>query len=445
MTYKTKLHIHSDNQTWAGCENMPGVFLRSEMLRKHFNISFSYRETKAYNKGLYKWVLRHAVFSIQSNVKTLNFWSTYLYKIRSYFKPIMALKYFFMIQEVWKLTKLFKRIKPDILHINNGGYFGATSCNSAVIAGKIAGIKAITYMINSTATNKWWEKPITFFIKRWVTKFIVASNVLKDNSKFLHKNNIIFEDVEIYETEVMETKEEITFNSFGSYNDIKQELDNFEIIPNTIEDLSTIERDRNKTRRAFGCTDKEILFLCCGVLERRKGFDIAIDALSKVKLSGIPRSLLIAGSGLLRDELERYANKMRSLIQFYDKTDDRHIKERGLIDDYSLIHACDVLVVPSVSDEDFPNVILIAMMFGKPVIASDIGGISEMIEDKEGGNGYVVRPGNPVILADRMYKLLKSPLLRESMSKRSFQLFSEKYLTKNVVSKYIDLWNSLLS
>lgn len=384
---KKKLHIHSDNSKWAGCENMPGIFLQDQKLNSIFDITFSYRYSHEYEYGMTKWIKNlntldfNPLFYWKDINNTLNpietyplhFSISYLYKIRPYFKPIMALRFLVMLNEVIKLFRLFKRIEPDILHINNGGYPGASSCNSAAIAGKLAGINKITYMINSTTIDHWYDRPMTWLVKKSVTKFICASKHLKNKSDFLR-----------IETDM---------------------INNFEVIPNTIKYQIPVKREA--VRRRFDIKKDQIFFLAVGVDEERKGFKLLEKAF---------------------DLQQRYNKKSKLIIQ---------TGQLKNIDDYSLINACDVLIVPSLYDEDFPNVILIAMMYGRPVIASNIAGIPEIIN---GNNGDLFDAGD---MDELIYWLNYSgnksyPNVKGREAKRTFD---DNYSNEKIIDRYIELWN----
>jgi glycosyltransferase involved in cell wall biosynthesis len=263
---KKKLHIHSENQFWAGDQNMPGIFIQNEIIKKKYDVTFSYRYSKEFNEGMSKWV---NIYSVKRY--PMHFFTSFLYKVREHFRPIMALKYFCMIDEIFSLYLLFKEIKPDILHINNGGYPATTSCNSAAIAGKIAGIKKITYMINSTTINNWWERPITFLVKKSVDEFVSASEKLLENSKFL-----------------------LDFNK-------KHSFINWDVIPNTLKYKTPI----NKTyvREHYGIKDSETFILNLGNLEERKG---QIYLLKTFEREIIGVKCLIKGSGPEHGKLISY-------------------------------------------------------------------------------------------------------------------------------------------
>ena len=97
-----------------------------------------------------------------------------------------------------------------------------------------------------------------------------------------------------------------------------------------------------------------------------------------------------------------------------------------------------VLVLPSFG-EGLPKTALEAASFSMPLILSDIPGCRECLINGE--SGYLVKKGDPKDLADKMYRLFKSPQLVEDMGDRSF-----KYIEKNFsISKIADQYFSILS
>jgi len=447
---KPKLHIHSDNAEWAGCENMPGIFLQDKMINSKFEVSFSYRYTPEYERGMKKWVSKYNPLKeklgcdgfddifVSQKIKTfpMNFPITHIYSIAKYFRPIMVLGIPISVIEVVKFVKLLRRVQPDILHLNNGGFPGASTCNSAVIAAGLLGVPKITYMINSTTRDMTYWRPITKLVKRYVTRFVTASKHLANNSKFLCiDNNIIYEDVELEHNEPIETDNEIIFNIEGKvYGSIYERLSNFIVIPNTVKYKESIPK--GEVRKYLGIRDDEVMFLCCGVLEHRKGFHVAIEAFNKLQ-GDKPRSLVIAGRGGQESRIRAMMQQSSAKIILYQR-DYHEMKFGRVIDDYSLINACDVLIVPSLSDEDFPNVILIAMMYGKSVIASRLAGIPE-----QAAGGFLVSIGSIEDLKITMNTCLGSET-RKVFGKESKEKFDKCFSNEVVIQKWIDLWESKL-
>jgi len=380
---------------------MPGIFLQDPTINQSFDVSFSYRYSEEYEKGMRKWVdldpFKYKIPGkyIQERIYPFHLPITFLYKIKKYFPPIMALGYFTAVVDIMKMLKFFRRVKPDILHLNNGGYPGALSCNLAAIVGRLAGIPKITYFICSTTHNPWWLKPMTWMVKRAVTTFISASKHLRDHSKFLWKDK-----------------------TNPGWN----------IISNTIK--SQVLASRESVRQELGIPDDEVVFLCMGDLVERKGFYRAIDSLAQVSDIGVPRSLLIVGEGseeqLLRD---RAKNKKKGVYRIISDL-------APSIHPYSIINVCDVLVVPSVGEEDWPNIMLIAMMYGKPIIASNILGFHEMVEHDY--NGYLANTEQGF---SSMMTLLLDRDLRVAIGQRAQARYEQKYRIDKIMGKYLELWN----
>ena len=139
---------------------------------------------------------------------------------------------------------------------------------------------------------------------------------------------------------------------------------------------------------------KMILFL--GRLVYQKGVNVLIGALSRVLDACPDAKLVIVGEGPMRRQLERDVSFMGI---------EKDVVFTGYLDDWTvrcLLKAADVLVVPSIY-EPFGIVALEAMAAMAPVVASDVGGISEIIDNDE---GVKVPPDNSEALANGIIKVL---------------------------------------
>jgi glycosyltransferase involved in cell wall biosynthesis len=106
----------------------------------------------------------------------------------------------------------------------------------------------------------------------------------------------------------------------------------------------------------------------------------------------------------------------------------------------ALLKACDIFCVPSVF-ESFGIVILEAMQYGKPVVASEVGGMPEIIE--KGKNGLLVPPKDSQKLADAICLLLDDENLRRTLGREAERSVS-KYSIKVVAQKYIKIYEEIL-
>jgi len=126
-------------------------------------------------------------------------------------------------------------------------------------------------------------------------------------------------------------------------------------------------------------------------LERHKGIEEILEAF---KLSDIPLELHIAGDGTFRTLVEE-ASQANSRIVYHG-----YVSSGALEHLFSIV---DVMVAPSRCFENSPTIIYESLQCGVPVIASDVGGIGELVNP--GQNGYLVEPGNSSALAEAIKKM----------------------------------------
>lgn len=145
-----------------------------------------------------------------------------------------------------------------------------------------------------------------------------------------------------------------------------------------------------------------------------KGVKYLIDGFSKIKKDFPDFRLVLVGEGLPEGKLslEDVRKKMRN---------------------------CYCLVVPSVS-EGLPRVILEAMALRKPVIASNVGGIPDLIKD--GQNGFLFEVGNVEQLAEKLRILLQNKDLAVKMGERGRELVYDKFSNKKYIENYLRMINS---
>jgi glycosyltransferase involved in cell wall biosynthesis len=88
---------------------------------------------------------------------------------------------------------------------------------------------------------------------------------------------------------------------------------------------------------------------------------------------------------------------------------------------------CYVFALPSLS-EGFGRVFIEAMALGKPVVATSVGGIPEIVHDGE--NGFLVEPGDIVALAGKLEILIKDEVLARKMGKEGKKFVQENFSNK---------------
>lgn len=142
--------------------------------------------------------------------------------------------------------------------------------------------------------------------------------------------------------------------------------------------------------------------------------------------------LVYVGKGDLEERLKAEAARMG--------VSDR-VRFLGWREDVAeIMQTFDVFVLPSLN-EGMGRVIVEAMAAAKPVVASRVGGIPDLV--KNGENGYLVKPADPTALADAIQKLLKSGKLRRKMGEKGRQL-AGGFGVANMIEKLDHLYSRLL-
>ena len=180
---------------------------------------------------------------------------------------------------------------------------------------------------------------------------------------------------------------------------------------------------------ASDVTGEGVRVVMIGRLTNGKGFEdllAAVDFLDRKNLS-----VYLVGDGPLRETLK---------AEIEERNLSNTIYMLGYRDDVpAILAACDVFVLPSYR-EGTPRVLTEAMASGLPVIATDIAGIPEQIED--GRNGFLIEPGNTATLVERLKKLLADPELRQEMGKQGMEQahhFSAETMVEDLDEMYQEL------
>lgn len=411
---KIKILFYSDCPFFAGCENMLVSIFNNPNIHKEFDIVFAYRYSKKYAE------IFHSRLKIKINEIPLKLASlVHLFNdinklkinllVRKLFKAISILcfKYIFFIYNIFKLFIVFRRVKPDILHINNGGYPGAYSCISAVFAAKLARIDKIVFVINNIITPynnvlRYIDKPVDKFVENNVTIFLTGSKYAGNKIRDL-------------------------------WNLPKEKVIN---IPNTVSPRPLVEPTELILKR-LGISKSNIILGNIALLEPRKGQKYLIEALSIIrgKYDNFKNiKLIIEGRGNQKGYLDKLVSKLklRKNVLFLEN-------EKNIFD---IINIFDVFILPSIEYEDFPNVILEAMSLGKPIIGTNIAGIPEQIEN--GTNGFVVEPKNTKSLSEAVLRLIQCREKRIEMGAKSFDRFNKLFSYDIIINNYINLYKEIV-
>ena len=289
---------------------------------------------------------------------------------------------FLNIFKIMYYTYVFKKKSFDIIIINL-----PSDIKLAGIAAKLAGVKRIIYRRGSSIPIK------NSFLNKYLFKNIVTNIIA--NSEGTKKS--INEVANIFPNEKIKV----------IYNGIK-------FRENSIED----KKDKSK-----------VIIGTAGRLSVEKGHKYLLEVAELLKNRGITFEVLIAGEGELKKELEEKIKNMNL---------SNEVKLIGFTNDITVfMRKIDIFVLPSLW-EGFGYVIVEAMESYKPVVAFEVGGVSEIVKNKK--TGYLVEKKNVEVMAKKIENLIENRDLITSMGiegrKRAEELFSIEKVTK-ILEEYL--------
>jgi len=171
-----------------------------------------------------------------------------------------------------------------------------------------------------------------------------------------------------------------------------------------------------------------------GSFEPRKGHPVLFEALEELVKSRLPNAhLMMVGDGpdetMLKEMVK--AQGLERNISFFPFTDEpNYVFER-----------LEITVLPSLYKEGLPNVLLESESMGVPVVASNVGGISEIVIDGE--TGYLVEPGDKSALADAIIDVWVNQNNYQEMSGKARKLIVQEFDKATQFERFISHFHSI--
>lgn len=199
--------------------------------------------------------------------------------------------------------------------------------------------------------------------------------------------------------------------------------------------------DGSTLRKEFGVAEGELLVVLVSKLVETKGHDIFIRAVPHVLRSFPGVRFVIVGGALEGDHHRRYAAHLRSLTAELGIA--QAVTFAGYRDDVAqIMAAADVVTHCPTHPDPFPGVVLQAMSVGSAVIASNIGGAAEQIED--GVSGVLVPSGDALALADAISALLKDPDRRAELGRAGASRVTTEFSSEAFYGKMSVIYRTLI-
>jgi len=179
----------------------------------------------------------------------------------------------------------------------------------------------------------------------------------------------------------------------------------------------------------------QILIGYVAYLVPRKGHKYLVNAFYQVLKCYPNAKLILVGGGPLKNELQVLVKELRL---------EQNVIFTGRIkyaDMYRLLHYIDIYAFPSVS-ELFPFAILEAMAAEKPIVATDVGGVPEVVKD---GTGILVPPQDYIGIAEGIKKLIQNPTEAKQMGRKCRKLLEEKFNLPKIAFDLTKCYNLALT
>jgi len=294
---------------------------------------------------------------------------------------------------IWRLFQVLRKEKPDILHTH---LFHADILGR--IVGKLAGVPKIITTIHNINIGGAIREFIIRVTKNFVDYNIAVSNIVAENA--IEKK--------------MADKRKLAL----IYNGV--DLQNFPI------------KNKSDVRAKLKISQNKTMLVSVGSLTKQKGYNYLLDAVKEINSDFL---FFILGEGPERRALEEKIAK--------DGLAERVILTGNVTNVNDYLQAADVFVMPSLW-EGFSIALLEAAASKKIVVATDVGGNSEIIQD--GKNGFLIKPREAEVLAKKIeYVLDLSEEEKKKIEERVRKTIEENFSIDKMVRKYANLYSKLIS
>jgi glycosyltransferase involved in cell wall biosynthesis len=193
------------------------------------------------------------------------------------------------------------------------------------------------------------------------------------------------------------------------------------------------ESDKKEIKEKFSLSAETHVIVSVGRLEREKHFEHLIEALRIVKEKEVRFKFFIAGNGPLSSSLLKVAKSFGL---------EEELVLLGHIDEISnLLSLSDVYVTASLR-EGLPVSVMEAMAMEKPVVAYNIRGVRDLVED--GVNGFLVPFGDVNGLAEKILYLMKHPEVAEEMGKKGREKVEREFSLNIILPQMEKLYREIL-
>jgi len=194
------------------------------------------------------------------------------------------------------------------------------------------------------------------------------------------------------------------------------------------------DEDPAELRRRYGIRRDRFVVGWFGRMTAVKRTEDLLDTLASLRERGVDALLVLVGDGTDRERLEQLAHG-RGLA--------KACLFVGYQEDVAPWYAiCDAVVLTS-ANEGTPVTIIEALAASRPVVATKVGGVPDVVED--GATGYLVRRGDTHALAERLEMLARDPVRRRAIGEAGRERVLDRYAVSRLVDDVDALYGALLA
>jgi len=217
--------------------------------------------------------------------------------------------------------------------------------------------------------------------------------------------------------------------------------DKIAILPNGVDIDECLAFRNEEVQKSlierFSLSDRSVIFLSVGRLERNKGYHFLVEALAGIKKK-LPANWcwLLAGKGSDRKMLE---NRIRTLGLTANAIMVGSLSDVQLHNLYALSHA---FLHPTLY-EGSSIVTLEAMVHKCPIVASAAGGLPDKVKDDY--NGFLCRPGDAIDLGEKILMLIQRINDFPTMGENSLTLVKKDFSWDKIIEQYIQIYRDMIN
>lgn len=204
------------------------------------------------------------------------------------------------------------------------------------------------------------------------------------------------------------------------------------VLPNGVADpRGTGQQEPARLRAEVGVPDGGLLVASASLMRPEKGHELLLDAVAMMP-ADLPVTVALAGDGPLRDALERRvaADPLLGRVRFLGYRNDVPV----------LLAAADIVLHTSLEDA-LPTTLMQALSVGTPTVATDVGGIADIVSDGETG---LLTPTDPAAIAAAVTKLAVDPALRARFATAGRDRFLDRFEATGWADRLRAVYESVL-